>query len=90
MHSARALLFRRHHERRAASFREDVGELLAIREFNDRATRSHRIRLIHGRKRNPLLEPEWAEVMWAYHRFDHSRNNECIGRRHDSRFTDPK
>jgi hypothetical protein len=69
---------------------EDVGELLAIREFNEHAARNHRIRPIHGWKRSLLLEPEWADAMWAYHRFDHCRYNEYIGRRHDSRVTDSK
>lgn len=58
---------------------EDIGELLAIREFNEQATRNHRIRPIYGWKGSLLLEPEWAEAMWAYHRFDHHRYNEYIG-----------
>jgi hypothetical protein len=58
---------------------EDVGELLAIREFNETATRNHRIRPIHGWKRSLLLRTEWADAMWAYHRFDHSRYDDYIG-----------
>ena len=58
---------------------EDVGELLAIREFNETAARNHRIRPIHGWKRSLLLRTAWADAMWAYHRFDHSRYNDYIG-----------
>lgn len=57
---------------------EDVGELLAIREFNQ-SPKLHRIRPIHGWKRSLLLEPEWADAMLAYHRFDHGRYNDYIG-----------
>jgi hypothetical protein len=58
---------------------EDVGELLAIREFNEAAARNHRIRPIHGWRRSLLLRSEWADAMWVYHRFDHSRYNDYIG-----------
>lgn len=58
---------------------EDVGELLAIREFNETATRNHRIRPIHGWKRSLLLRTEWADAMWMYHRFDHTRYDDYIG-----------
>ena len=58
---------------------EDVGELLAIREFNETATRNHRVRPIHGWKRSLLLRAEWADAMWMYHRFDHSRYDDYIG-----------
>jgi len=58
---------------------EDVGELLAIREFNARATRNHRVRPLHGWKQGLLLQPEWADKMWAYHRFDHHQYNDYIG-----------
>src|ERR1017187_4758151 len=58
---------------------EDVGELLAIREFNETATRNHRVRPVHGWKRSLLLQPEWADAMWAYHRFDHCQYNDYIG-----------
>jgi hypothetical protein len=60
-------------------YSEDVGELLAIREFNETATRNHRIRPIHGWRRSLLLRTEWADAMWAYHRFDHSRYDDYIG-----------
>jgi len=69
---------------------EDVGELLAILEFNETAKRCHRIRPIYGWKRSLLLEPEWADTMWAYHRFDHSRYTEYIGRPHGDMVFDDK
>jgi hypothetical protein len=61
------------------SYCEDVGELLAIREFNQTATRNHRIRPVHGWKRSLLLRTEWADAMLMYHRFDHARYNDYIG-----------
>jgi hypothetical protein len=62
-------------------FCDEVGELLAIREFNETAKRNHRIRPIHGWKRSFLLRAEWADAMWVYHRFDHARYNDYIGSR---------
>jgi hypothetical protein len=59
---------------------EDVGELLAIAEFN-RSTRPHRIRPIHGLGSKRLLNSAWAPQMFAYHRFDHPRYGDYIGRR---------
>jgi hypothetical protein len=59
-------------------FCEDVGELLALREFNATG-KAHRIRPIYGWKQNLLLNPQWADAMWAYHRFDHARYNDYIG-----------
>ena len=60
---------------------EDVGELLAVREFNENPSRNHRLRPINGWKRSHLLEPEWADAMLLYHRFDHPQYNEFIGDR---------
>ena len=59
---------------------EDVGELLAIAEFN-RSPNGHRIRPIHGLLSKRLLHSGWAPQMFAYHRFDHPRYGEYIGRR---------
>jgi len=58
---------------------EDVGELLAIAEFN-RSPKGHRIRPIHGLASKRLLHSAWAPQMFAYHRFDHPRYGEYIGR----------
>jgi hypothetical protein len=60
-------------------FCEEVGELRAIREFNQNS-KSDRIRPIHGWKQSLLFQPGWADAMWAYHRFDHYQYNEYIGR----------
>jgi hypothetical protein len=62
-------------------FCEDIGELLAVREFNESATRHHRIRPIHGWKRSHLLSPGWTDSMRMYHRFDHGQYNTYIGKR---------
>ena len=61
---------------------EDVGELLAIAEFNQSARRD-RIRPIHGLLSKRLLQSAWAPQMFAYHRFDHPRYGDYIGRRKD-------
>lgn len=55
---------------------EDVGELLAIREFND--AREDRIRPIYGLASKRLFASPWAVHMFAYHRFDHPRYNDHI------------
>jgi hypothetical protein len=57
---------------------EDVGELLAIREFNESPER-HRIRPINGWTGNLPLQSAWGDAMYAYHRFDHNRYCEYIG-----------
>lgn len=67
---------------------EDVGELLAIREFNESPTRNHRIRPIHGWKRSHLLRSEWLDAIWAYHRFDHFRYSDYIGDSRKRNFTE--
>jgi hypothetical protein len=58
---------------------EDVGELLAIEEFNRSAARAHRIRPIHGLAAKRLLGSSWAPHMFAYHRYDHGRYCDYIG-----------
>ena len=59
---------------------EDVGELLAITEFNQ-TSRPHRIRPIHGLASKRLLTSQWAPQMFAYHRFEHPKYGDYIGRR---------
>jgi len=59
---------------------EDVGELLAISEFN-RSPKPHRIRSIHGLASKRLLRSAWTPQMFAYHRFEHPRYDDYIGRR---------
>ena len=58
---------------------KDVGELAAIEDFNSAPNRNHRIRPINGFKRGLLWEPEWADSMLMYHRFDHARYNDYVG-----------
>jgi hypothetical protein len=58
---------------------EDVGELLAIKEFNDAATKHHRIRPINGLlSKRPMASP-WTPNMMVYHRYDHGRYGDYIG-----------
>ena len=58
---------------------EDVGELLAIREFNCSHTLKHRIRPIFGLASKRLLASAWTPNMMAYHRYDHPRYGDYIG-----------
>ena len=58
---------------------EDVGELLAIREFNASQTRQHRIRPINALVSKRLFRSAWAPCMWVYHRFDHPQYSDYIG-----------
>lgn len=58
---------------------EDVGELLAIEEFNYSAASAHRIRPIRGLVSKRCMAPSWAPHMMAYHRYDHSRYCDYIG-----------
>ena len=58
---------------------EDVGELLAIDEFNH-SSRCDRIRPIHGLAAKRLLQSAWAPKMYTYHRFNHPRYDEYVGR----------
>jgi hypothetical protein len=57
---------------------EDVGELLAIREFNANGTRHHKIRPAYSLASDMPLSPTWAEQIWIYHRFDHAQYNTYI------------
>ena len=59
---------------------EDVGELRAIADFN-RSSQGHRLRPIHGLASKRLLGSAWAPQMFVYHRFDHPRYGDYIGRR---------
>jgi hypothetical protein len=57
----------------------DVGELLAIEEFNRSTARAHRIRPIHGLASKRPLASSWSPQMLAYHRYDHNRYCDYIG-----------
>jgi len=58
---------------------DEVGELLAIREFNDQSGGAHTlapIRILHA----DLLFPNpWMQQLWVYHRFGHHQYNQYIG-----------
>jgi hypothetical protein len=58
---------------------KDVGELLAIRDFNANQTRQHRIRPINALASKRLLRSAWTPCMWVYHRFDHPQYSDYIG-----------
>jgi len=58
---------------------EDVGELLAIKEFNESALRAQRIRPISGMASKRLMASAWAPQMMVYHRYDHGRYCEYLG-----------
>lgn len=58
---------------------EDVGELLAIREFNDAPGRHHRIRPLSCLAGGLPFSSAWAEQVWMYHRFDHIQYNTFLG-----------
>ena len=55
----------------------EVGELLAIREFND-AHESIKIRQPFNLRRNIPLQPVWAEQMWQAHSFYHPAYTQLI------------
>ena len=54
---------------------EDVGELLALREFNANGARHHKIRPAFSLPSSLPLHPDWADQVWIYHRFDHAQYN---------------
>ena len=58
---------------------EDVGELLAIEEFNRSSALAHRIRPIHGLASKRCMASSWAPNMLVCHRYNHSRYCDYIG-----------
>jgi hypothetical protein len=58
---------------------EDLGELLAIEEFN-RENSQQKIRPIHGLQSKRRLLCPWAEKVYALHRFHHPLYNTYVGR----------
>ncbi len=52
-----------------------VGELLAIREFNERPANHHKLCQLHMQE--PLMKypADWLEKLWVYHRFLHPQYN---------------
>jgi len=58
---------------------EDVGELNAIREFNN-GSRDEKIRPAHNfMPAGSMPYSPWAEKIWVYHRFHHPQYNTYIG-----------
>ena len=55
----------------------DVGELLAIQQFND-AHEQVKIRQPFNLRANVPLNPSWAEQMWQAHTFTHPQYSELI------------
>jgi hypothetical protein len=57
-----------------------VGELLAIREFNEQPGDDHKLCPLRGLDCGLLFPATWMEKMWVYHRFRHPEYNTYIGR----------
>lgn len=64
---------------------DSVGELLAIREFNDEHE-LRRIAPIHGLQYKVRTDREWLVKTYAFHIFDHPAYNTHINRRPDQQF----
>lgn len=58
----------------------DVGELLAIEEFNRSEESWHRIRPTHNLGGSYSFRPAWANLIWVYHRYQHPDYNRYIGK----------
>ncbi len=59
---------------------DSVGELLAIREFNEGANGKYALAQM-GNINSYILSPDiWMQQIWVYHRFGHFQYNEYIGR----------
>jgi hypothetical protein len=56
-----------------------VGELLAIREFNQSTDGSSTLAPIGVLNANLLYPAVWTQQLWVYHRFQHSQYNTYIG-----------
>ncbi len=58
-------------------YNEFTGELLAIREFNEKHE-ARKIALIHGLIQNRIIKSKWCNAMYALHVFDHPLYNRYI------------
>ncbi len=58
-------------------FNEFTGELLAIKEFNDKHARM-KLALINGLYETRALRSRWPNCMYVLHRFDHPRYNQNV------------
>jgi len=61
---------------------EDVGELLAIKEFNEES-HGRKIRHPYMLRANIPLQPTWADQMFQTHSFDHSRYMQLMAQKSD-------
>lgn len=61
---------------------EDVGELLAIREFNEEA-HGRKIRHPYMLRANVPLQPTWSDQMFQTHFFDHPRYTQLLAQQED-------
>ena len=61
---------------------DDIGELLAIREFNEEA-HGRKIRHPYMLRANVPLQPMWSEQMFQTHFFDHSRYTQLLAQQED-------
>lgn len=55
-----------------------VGELLAIREFNERPGRSDKLSPAYGQEYIMTFPAPWLDRTWVYHRFHHPEYNNFI------------
>lgn len=56
-----------------------VGELLAIREFNENADSGHTLAPLVLNNQQHLFPAPWLQQLWVYHRFQHFNYNRYIG-----------
>ncbi len=63
-------------------YNEFTGELLAIREFNEKQV-ARKIALIHGLMQNRIIKSKWCNAMYALHVFDHPLYNHYVPDRQD-------
>ncbi len=58
---------------------DEVGELLAIREFNQKANGAHTLAPMGTVRSSVVSAALWMEQVWVYHRFGHFEYNNYIG-----------
>ena len=62
---------------------DNIGELLAIREFNEQNVGSQTLAAIGALSADLLFPAMWMQQLWVYHRFQHPDYNRYIGGRTD-------
>lgn len=58
---------------------DDVGELLAIREFNRKSDGSYRLSAPSMLRTGTVFQGQWEEQLRVYHRFNHGNYNTYLG-----------